>query len=154
MTPKNLKKTILDPRKPQFGWGKTMGCEKVHLWQDKWKPIGWDSFKITAWCLWPCFLQWFRKILVVFWGPFLGPFWLHFGSIQGPPEHETLFFARNLHDFKKCVFEAQKCPKTSRLPPRWVQGPQSWPQIAHPHSTQFVCVIARSFWLCQTSKLS
>ena len=44
--------------------------------------------------------------------------------------------------------------KTSRCKPRWLQGPQSWPQIAHPHSTQFVCVIARSFCLPQTSKLS
>ena len=154
MSPKNLKNTVLHPRKPQFGWGKTMGCEKPLFLQENMKTIIWDSVSGWAWCRWHCFLQGKSKILIVFCSKKNHSSGVHFGSIQGPPEHQTLFFARNLHDFTKCVFEAQKWPKTSRCKPRWLQVTQSWPQIAHPHSTQFVCVIARSFCQYQTSKLS
>ncbi len=114
MTPKNLKKTIPNPRKPQFGWGKTMGCENVHLWQRKVKTNFWVRRRTRGTPAWPCFLQWFRKILIDFCSKKKHSSGVHFGSIQSPPEHETLFFARNLHDFTKCVFEAQKYPKTSR----------------------------------------
>ena len=114
MSPKNLKNTVLHPRKPQFGWGKTMGCEKPLFLQENMKTIFGIVFQGGGWCRWHCFLQGKSKILIDFCAKkkhFCG---VHFGSIQSPPEHQTLFFAMNLHDFTKCVFEAQKCPKTSR----------------------------------------
>ena len=131
-----------------------MGCEKTFFLARQMNTMSWVRTRRYGTPRLTCFLQGKSKILVVFYSKKKHSSGVHFGSIQSPPEHQTLFFAMNLHDFSKCVFEAQKYPKTSRLPPRWVQSPQSWPQIAHPHSTQFVCVIARSFCLPQTSKLS
>ena len=69
-----------------------------------------------------------------------------------PPEPKTLFFARNLDDFTRFVFEAQKCLRQPRHPPRWLQNPQSWPQIAHPDRHLFVCVRQKGF-ASQTSKI-
>ena len=122
MSPKNLKNTVLHPRKPQFGWGKTMGCEKPHFLARQMNTMSWVKKGKSGTPAWPCFLQGKSKILIDFCGKKKHSCGVHFGSIQSPPEHQTLFFARNLHDFTKCVFEAKRCPKTSRHSPKMASG--------------------------------
>ena len=137
MSPKNIKKTIPNPRKPQFGWGKTMGCEKPLFCKKTWKQLFGIVFQGEAWCRWHCFLQGKSKILIVF----CSKKNTLLGSILAPsralPSTKHCFLQRNLHDFTKCVFEANKCTKTSRGSPKMapsdpVMAPDSTP-TQHPN---------------------
>ena len=62
MNPKNLNKSLLDPPKPQFYRGKTIGCEKSLFWAKKQKLIFWGKKGLEGPPHWTCFLQRFLKI--------------------------------------------------------------------------------------------
>ena len=141
MNPKNLKKSLLEPHKCQFGWGKTIGREKSQILTKNENLIFVYDFMLACVAPNPIFCNEFVR----FYYSKKTTFWVRFGSILDPHVPRTLFFTMNFNDFTRFVFERQRSLKRPRGPPRWLQVAPSWSQIVPPDRHLFVCVRQKGF---------
>ena len=123
MNPKNLKKSLLEPHKCQFGWGKTIGREKSQILTKNENLIFVYDFMLTAGAPNPIFCNEFVRFYYSKKDHFWGPFWRHLG----PSCSQNPIFCNTKQWFYKMRFWAPKIPKKA---PRTTKMAPSRPILA------------------------